>query len=101
MEVVWATAFAKRYDIRASVDGHTWRTIVDSAIGLEGPVLHRFERAERAKLIRLLCQEPPSSGGCSMFELKAKGQLQQGCRRVALDPEVTRAMHHSKITELS
>ena len=97
LEVVWEAAFPKRYDVEMSVDSHTWRTVVDSAVGREGHVVHDMGN-KRAQFIRLTCQEGWSYWGCSMFELKAKGHLQQGCHRVALDPKVTRAMNRSKLT---
>ena len=76
LEVVWEAAFAKHYDIQASVDGRAWRTIT-SATGHAGHMLHNLGN-KRARFIRLTCQEGSSYWGCSMFELVLNGRLQVG-----------------------
>ena len=74
LEVVWETAFAKHYDIEASVDGGDWH-IISRSTGHEGHVFHDLGN-KRARFIRLTCQEGPSYWGCSMFELILNGHLQ-------------------------
>ena len=75
LEVVWEAAFAKSYDIEASLDGQRWYHLLANATGRKGHVLHPLGD-KRARLIRLTCRETTSYWGCSMFELVLLGRLQ-------------------------
>ncbi len=72
MRILWETAFAEKYDVAVSDDGHAWRTVYEVTEGDGQTDVLLFAPVETT-FLRLNCKQRGTGWGHSIYELEFFG----------------------------
>ena len=77
IDLLWETAYAKKYVLSTSLDGENWQEIYSTDSGKGGCEVIPLKEPVEAKLLKLLTLERGTDWGYSLWEIEIYGKKQQ------------------------
>jgi len=76
IDLLWETAYAKKYVLSASLDGENWQEIYSTDSGEGGREVILLKKPVEAKLLKVLTLERGTDWGYSLWEIEIYGKKQ-------------------------